>query len=225
MRAWRHRWALVSSSPRARDRLDPSMGPNPWAQSIGYECLRQVGDEIVGVFNSNGQTNGGIAHANARAHFARHTRVSGRARMACKRFCTTETDCQLEDLQPVEAVERLRQSALHVKRKRRSWCGTLTLIHTALRSICRQERQIIDLFDSRMVTNELGHGSSIAICTLHAKRQRLERSANHPGRVGVELGADGPSKQPDRLHQGFAAERCSSDEIRVPADVLGEGID
>src|SRR5262249_32627668 len=133
--------------------------------------------------------------------------------MACKRFCTTEADCQLEDLQPIEAGKRLRQSALHIKRERRSRSGTLTLIHTALRSICRQERQIVDLFDARMVTKELGHGSGIAICTLHAKRKRLERSANHPGRMRIELGADGPSKQPDRLHQPFAAERCPSDEI------------
>src|SRR5215813_3511449 len=127
------------------------------AMASRTRCLRQVGDEIIGVLYSNRETNRRVAHANASAHFVRYARVSRRAWMACKRFRTTEADCQFENLQSVEAGERLRESALHIKRERRSWGGTLSLIHAARGSICRQERQIVDLFDARMVAKELGH--------------------------------------------------------------------
>ena len=47
----------------------------------------------------------------------------------------------------------------------------------------------------------LGDDAGVAVGPLHAQRQRLERAAEHPARMRVELRADGAAQRLDRLHQ------------------------
>ena len=77
---------------------------------------------------------------------------------------------------------------------------------------------------SWMVAAKLGHDPGIVVATLHAQRQRLERPADHPARVWVELGADSAPQLLDRLHQPLAPQRRAGDQIAVAAHVLGQRV-
>ncbi len=48
--------------------------------------------------------------------------------------------------------------------------------------------------DLGVVAQKLGHDAGIVVGLVHAHRERLERTAKHPARMGIELRADGAAK-------------------------------
>ena len=102
--------------------------------------------------------------------------------------------------------------------------GALRLIHPPLRRIRGQERQIVHLCHPGMIAQKLGHDPGIAVAALHPQRERLERPADHPAGMRIELRADGAAQLLDRLHQRLASQRCAGDQVGMPTDVLGQRV-
>ncbi len=59
----------------------------------------------------------------------------------------------------------------------------------------------------------------------HAQRQRLQRAAEHPAGMGIELRADGGAQRLDRADRLEAAQRSAGDQVGMAADIFGQRID
>src|SRR5262245_63706203 len=159
------------------------------------------------MFDANREPDRCIANANPRAQLGRYPRVCRGAGMAGERLGSYQTDGKLEDLHSIEASERFREPTLDIEGKGRAGTRTLRLIDSALGRICGEERQIVHPRDPGMIAQIFGHNPGIAIATLHAQPECLERPPDHPAGVWIELCADRTPKLLDRLRQALAPQR------------------
>ena len=92
-----------------------SIGFRSIQSGVCHQRLRQVREEVVGVFDADRQPDRRVADADAGAQLGGHARMRGAAGMAGQRLCSAQADRKLENLHPIEAGERLSQPTLDVE--------------------------------------------------------------------------------------------------------------
>src|SRR5690349_15315973 len=95
------------------------------ALCAGSERLREIGDQVVGMLDANGQADGAFQDADALAHIKRHARMRHRGGVAGERFRAAQADGELEYLQRVEEGEGGRLATLDVEGEGRAGARTL----------------------------------------------------------------------------------------------------
>ena len=154
-----------------------------------------------------------------------HAGMGGRGGVAGERFGAPEAHRELEDLEGVQDAERLRLAAPHVEREGRARRLALRLVDAPLRRALGQVGEVVHLRDRRVLGEEGGDDLAVAVGAAHAQRQRLERAAEHPAGMRVELRADGRAQQAHGPHGLARAERRAGDQVRMAADVLRQRVD
>jgi hypothetical protein len=76
-----------------------------------------------------------------------------------------------------------------------------------------------------MVAQKLGNDLGVAVGALHSQRQRLQRPADHPARMRIELSAHRAPQQSDGLQQSLGPQGRARDQVRMTTYILRQGID
>ncbi|EGE60534.1 hypothetical protein RHECNPAF_14110012 [Rhizobium etli CNPAF512] len=195
------------------------------APSSGLQRQFQIGNQVIGMLDADRQADRRFQHADPLPYFGGHTGMRHRGRMARKRFRAAQADGELEDLQRVQEFERGRLAAADIEGEGRAGAAALGGEGAARWRFRIVVRQVMNLLDLRVMSQEIGDGPRIAVCPLHAQLQRLERPAEHPAGMRIELRADRPAQRLDLLDHGLAAENGAGDEIGMAADIFGQRIE
>ena len=84
--------------------------------------------------------------------------------------------------------------------------------------------KVMDLRHLGVVAQVVRHEPRVGVGFFHADAQRLERPAEHPAGMRIELGADGAAQRLDVLHHGLRAERRARDQVGMTADIFGQRV-
>src|SRR5579863_3333730 len=107
--------------------------------------------------------------------------------VARERLGPAQADRELENLERVQQTECRLESALDVDRKRRAGARALCVVDLAGPAVRRQQAQRMDLANTRMLAQEARYRGRVAARRGHAQRHGLERTAEHPARMRIEL--------------------------------------
>src|SRR5688572_27420023 len=108
--------------------------------------------------------------------------------MADQRFRPAQADRQLDDLDAVEEPERRVPSALDGEGEGRAGTAALLGEQLGLTRSRLQKTKVIDVLDLRMIAQIFRDGPRALVGALHPEAQGLQRSADQPAAVRVELG-------------------------------------
>uniref|UniRef100_A0A0N4Z856 Tetratricopeptide repeat protein n=1 Tax=Parastrongyloides trichosuri TaxID=131310 RepID=A0A0N4Z856_PARTI len=136
-----------------------------------------------------------------------------------------QADGQFEQAKRVQHVEGLGLAARQFQREGRAGALALGFEDRLLfwRSVRAARRQ--DGADARIGAQAFGQNQGVVLRPLHADVQGLQTAQQQPG--GVRVGgraADGPHLA-DARHEVRPAHAAARDQVRVAADVFGQGIE
>jgi hypothetical protein len=121
--------------------------------------------------------------------------------------------------------EGRRLSALDVEREGRARAGALLGRRRAWRANRVEERQIVHLARPWDGRGEFGDDAGRWRWPFPSAAQRLQRAAQHPAGMRIELRADGAAQRLDRLHHRLGAQRRAGDQVGMAADIFGQRVD
>src|SRR6185312_783999 len=81
--------------------------------------------------------------------------------------------------------------------------------------------EVMDLCHFGVVAKIIRHEPRVLVSLLHAEAQCFEGPADHPARMGVELGTDGASQRLDGFDDRSRTERSTSYQVGMTAHILG----
>src|SRR6185437_9453602 len=119
--------------------------------------VREVGDEIVGVFATDRYPHQVGRDVELLLALVGHRQMGHRRRGARESLGAAEADREIGDLQRVEEGERLLLPALEVEREGRARAATMALEDVRLARALLEEDKIADLFDLRVAAEEVAN--------------------------------------------------------------------
>ncbi len=167
------------------------------------QSLRDVRDQIGRVFDADRQPDRGVENAYFLADVSWNPGMGHACGQAGKRLGAAQAHRQLEDLQRVQEFEGGGLASGNVERERGARAGALPREQTAGGRCRFVVRKVMDISHFGVVAQVIRDEPRVSVSLFHADAQCLERPADHPAGVGVQLGADGASQRFDVFHEGF----------------------
>src|SRR5215469_12036917 len=136
--------------------LDNPSKPAPGCEcdEISAQCLVQIRDQVVGIFNADRDANKRRRDAQPQPFFFRDVRMGHRRRMRSESLRTAQAHRELDHLEPIQDGKGIGLTSPHFEAERGTRALALSLEDWTIGMALRQESEIPDRRDLGMSTEE-----------------------------------------------------------------------